>query len=132
MRRMHIQCVCYILISIHISFSAHTQSLCLVPLNIRGVCTYIVCSISLTLSSEHMSCMHNVCALCMHNVCALFTISMHTSFLCTHPPASMNHVKIFKGWPLQDAPAMLVQLWYKSFEPGRFLPGGNEQANYVE
>jgi len=26
------------------------------------------------------------------------------------PPAPMNHVKIFKGWPLQDAPSMLVQL----------------------
>jgi len=29
-----------------------------------------------------------------------------------------------------DAPSKLVQLWYKSFPPGRFLPGGNEQANY--
>ena len=48
------------------------------------------------------------------------------------PPAPMNSVKIFKGWPLQDAPSMLVQLWYKSFPPGRFLPGGNEEANYVE
>jgi len=48
------------------------------------------------------------------------------------PPAPMNHVKIFKGWPLQDAPSMLVQLRYKSFPPGRFLPGGNEEANYVE
>jgi len=47
--------------------------------------------------------------------------------------APMNHVKIFKGWPLQDAPSMLVQLWYnKSFPPGRFLPGGNEEANYVD
>jgi len=44
----------------------------------------------------------------------------------------MNHVKIFKGWPLQDAPSKLVQLWYKSFPPGRFLPRGNEEANYVE
>jgi len=44
----------------------------------------------------------------------------------------MNHVKIFKGWHIQDAPSMLVQLWYKSFPRGRFLPGGNEEANYVE
>jgi len=44
----------------------------------------------------------------------------------------MDHVKIFKGWPLQDASSKLVQLWYKSFPPGRFLPGGNEEANYVE
>ena len=36
----------------------------------------------------------------------------------------MNHVKIFKGGPLQDAPSKLVQLWYKSFPPGRFLPCG--------
>jgi len=26
------------------------------------------------------------------------------------PPAPMNHVKIFKGWPLRDAPSELVQL----------------------
>jgi len=44
----------------------------------------------------------------------------------------MNHVKIFKGWPLQDAPSNLVQLFYTSFPEGRFLPGGNEEANYVE
>jgi len=31
------------------------------------------------------------------------------------PPAPMNHVKIFKGWPPQDAPSTLAQLWYKSF-----------------
>jgi len=48
------------------------------------------------------------------------------------PPDPMNHVKIFKGWPLQDAAPKLVQLWYKSFQPGRFLPGGNEEANCVE
>jgi len=48
------------------------------------------------------------------------------------PPDPMNHVKIFKGWPLPGAPSKLVQLWYKSFPPGRFLPGGNEEANYVE
>ena len=36
------------------------------------------------------------------------------------PPDPMNHVKIFKGWPLQDAAPKLVQLWYKSFQPGRF------------
>ena len=40
--------------------------------------------------------------------------------------------KKFKGWPLQDAPSKLVQLWYKTFPPGRFLPGGNEEANSVE
>ena len=33
------------------------------------------------------------------------------------PPAPMNHVKIIKGWPPQDAPLKLVQLWYKSFPP---------------
>ena len=49
-----------------------------------------------------------------------------------HPPAPMNHVKIFKGWPLRDAPSKLVRLWYKSFRPGMFLPGRNEEANYVE
>jgi len=42
--------------------------------------------------------------------------------LCHHTassstPAPMNHVKIFKGWPPQDAPSRLVQLWYKSFPP---------------
>jgi len=29
------------------------------------------------------------------------------------PPAPINHVNIFKGWPLRDAPLELVQLWYK-------------------
>ena len=33
------------------------------------------------------------------------------------PPAPMNHVKIFKGWPPRDAPSKLAQLWYKSFLP---------------
>ena len=63
------------------------------------------------------------------------------SYLCVNsdfgrsydgPPVPMNHVKIFKGWPLQDTPSKLVQLWYKSFPPRRFLPGGNEEANYDE
>jgi len=49
-----------------------------------------------------------------------------------NPPDPMNHVKIFNWWPLQDAPSELVQLWYKSFPWGRFLPGGNEETNYVE
>jgi len=35
-----------------------------------------------------------------------------------HLPAPVNHVKIFKGWPLRDAPSELVQLWYKKhFHP---------------
>jgi len=29
----------------------------------------------------------------------------------------MNHVKIFKGWPPQDTPSKLVQLWYKKIPP---------------
>jgi len=35
-------------------------------------------------------------------------------------PDPMNHVKIFKGWPLQDAPSKLVQLWFKSFQKEDF------------
>jgi len=31
------------------------------------------------------------------------------------PPAPINHVKIFKGWSLLDAPSKMVQLWYKTF-----------------
>ena len=27
----------------------------------------------------------------------------------------VNHVKIFKGWPLRDAPLKLVQLLYKTY-----------------
>ena len=54
------------------------------------------------------------------------------SYIQSMPPDPMNHIKIFKGWPIQNAPSKLVQLWYKSFPPGRFLPGGNEEANYVE
>ena len=33
------------------------------------------------------------------------------------PPAPMNHVKIFKIWPLRDSPSELVQLWYKTLSP---------------
>jgi len=34
--------------------------------------------------------------------------------VCPSPPAPMNHVKIFKGWPPRDAPSKLVQLGYKT------------------
>ena len=64
-----------------------------------------------------------------------YASTTHDSYCTTriqYPPAPINHVKIFKGWPLQDALSKLVQLWYKSFLPGRFLPGGNEEAEYVE
>jgi len=33
------------------------------------------------------------------------------------PPAPMNHIKQFKGWPPRDAPSVLVQLCYKKFPP---------------
>ena len=56
----------------------------------------------------------------------------YMTFARVCPPDPMNHVKIFKGWPLQETPFGLVQLWYKSLPPGRFLPGGNVEANYVE
>ena len=79
-------------------------------------------------------------ATCQTYVCTMFTTCriyicicvfiVHISHVRTYPPAPMNHLKIFKGWPLQDAPWWLVQLWYKSFPSGRFLPGGNEEANY--
>jgi len=59
-------------------------------------------------------------------------VDMRRVVVYVDPPAPMNHVKKIKGWPLQDAPAKLVQLWYKTFPPGRFLPGGNEEANSVE
>ena len=35
--------------------------------------------------------------------------------ICIFPPAPVNHVKIFKGWPLWDAPSKLVHKWYKTF-----------------
>jgi len=47
----------------------------------------------------------------------------------SHPPARMNHVKIFKGWPPRDAPSELVQLWYTTFPPDRFLSVANEKPN---
>jgi len=40
-----------------------------------------------------------------------------------YSPAPMNHIEKFKGWPLRDAPSELVQLWYKTFLPDRFLSG---------
>ena len=46
------------------------------------------------------------------------------------PPAPMNHVKIFKGWPPRDAPSKLVQLWYKSFQQDQ--RGRNEKTKQIE
>ena len=43
--------------------------------------------------------------------------TMGTPALNAEPPAPMNHVKIFKGWPPLDAPSKLVQLWYETFPP---------------
>jgi len=40
---------------------------------------------------------------------------VHTASAPSPPTASRNHVKIFKGWPLRDAPSKLVQLWHKTF-----------------
>jgi len=45
---------------------------------------------------------------------------------------TMNRVKIFKGWPLQDAPLKLVQLWYKSFEKGTFCLSEIHPKNVCE
>ena len=38
-------------------------------------------------------------------------------YMYMYPPAPMNHIKIFKGWPPRDAPSKLVQLWYTTFPP---------------
>ena len=46
-----------------------------------------------------------------------------------HSARPYESVKIFKGWPPRDAPSKLVQLWYKTFPPDRFLSGGNEEPN---
>ena len=56
--------------------------------------------------------------LCAMMCCAGLGIS-GSSWMCCGmvPPAPMNHVKIFKGWPPRVAPSKLVQLWYKSFPP---------------
>ena len=56
-------------------------------------------------------------------------ISKHSSNDSRYPPAPMNHVTKFKGWPPQDAPSGLVQLWYKTFPLDRFLSGGNKKTN---
>jgi len=40
-----------------------------------------------------------------------------TYYSWLNPPAPMNHVKIYKGLPTQDAPSKLVQLRYKTFPP---------------
>ena len=45
-----------------------------------------------------------------------FRVAQTQDVKCT-PPAPMNQVKIFKGWPPRDAPSELVQMWYKSFPP---------------
>ena len=45
---------------------------------------------------------------------ALFSFlgTLHDNSKDPPPPAPMNHVNTFKGWPLRDAPSKLVQLWY--------------------
>ena len=58
---------------------------------------------------------HDVCGMCIschthHGMCTTFSLAII-------PPAPMNHVKIFKGWPPRNAPSKLVQLWYKTFPP---------------
>jgi len=54
-------------------------------------------------------------------------------FPASKPPAPMNHAKIFKGWPSQDASWELVPRWYKSFPPGRFLAEMQKPtSHYVE
>jgi len=64
---------------------------------------------------------HTHCTVCnsQHHVCVMSYISCVTCrVVCAiSPPAPMNHLKIFKGWPPRDAPSTLVQLWYKSFRP---------------
>ena len=59
-----------------------------------------------------------------HTLCLSVSLSLsHSLPLCCSrrciftPPAPMNHVNIFKGWPPRDAPSKLVQLWYKTFPP---------------
>ena len=44
-------------------------------------------------------------------------VTFGMSFLMGTPPAPINHVKIFKGWPPQDAHSNLIQLRYKTFPP---------------
>jgi len=44
-------------------------------------------------------------------------LGFRSTNLSFHPPAPMDHAKIFKGWPPRDAHSKLVQLWYKSFPP---------------
>jgi len=39
------------------------------------------------------------------------------TYFFRNPPAPMNHVKIFKGWPTRDAPSKQVQLWYQTSSP---------------
>ena len=47
----------------------------------------------------------------------MFNVYASCQYVFSGPPAPMNHVKIFEGWPLRDAPSELVQLWYKTFPP---------------
>jgi len=61
------------------------------------------------------------CATWDTNECIMANVSWYAYDVdmagATRPPAPMNHVKIFKGWPPPDAPSKLVQLWYKTFPP---------------
>ena len=49
----------------------------------------------------------------LHSECRHLPLRHH-GLSPLYPPDPVNYVKIFKGWPLQDALSKLVQLFYKS------------------
>jgi len=60
-------------------------------------------------------CFSPLATLLIHTHIYTRTFTHAHTFTRAYPPAPMNQVKIFKGWPPRDAPSKLVQLWYKSF-----------------
>jgi len=76
-------------VDMYVDFSSHKG---LLSVSLSRVCLSLVC-VSLSRVCLSLSC-----------------VSLSLVVCVSLPPAPMNHVKTFKGWPLQDTPSMLVKL----------------------
>jgi len=105
--------------------------------NLQRVCSQIC----MLMSKKHLCNVHTCPCTGAQNTCYqvhatltakkctfIYTHSNMHTHTCAHehtrtfmtppnPPATINHVKIFKSWSLRDAPLELVQLWHRTFPP---------------
>jgi len=87
------------------------------------ICVYIVCMCVREMVSRNPTNSNGGVLSCNATKHPLLPLALTRCYIhihlciCICPPASVNHVKIFKGWPPRDAPSKLVQLWYQTFLP---------------